>query len=658
MRFFVLANGKTSGPFTSRQLRELADAGRLSLDDQVRKENEDKWYPAHKVGGLFDRSVADSKPVPVAPRPRPARPLPPPAPVLAAPQTTVPSQKAAQGLGIGSLGVGALAVGMCWLPLVGFSLAGVGLFLGFFGLAMSLTKKGPAIAFPAAGSALGLIAFVPNILFLVLAPAAGNAGKATSVAAQSKPAVENVAEAPAPAKKEIAAPQPGVAAATVPVAAVSQTSPLEEIVARSTPSIALIQGKSSSGTGFVIESKIVATNKHVIDDEQIGSLKVYFPSAPAPKQGPFPAKLLYEDDLQDLAFLRVETPIQPLPTLDDYKFRQGQEIIAIGNPGLGNTNIVMKNAVAKGIMSSETSLANHAYYQLSISINPGNSGGPVLDDHGRVLGVVTLKASKNEGMAFCIPVGQLRAAYARSQTLSPDEVSLVEQTHQSRIKQESDESVTEFRRKLVARGNIDPALRGRWRLQATSGDGGRTSKTYDGVPFANTFPMRVEFPNRDELSVSNVYIFKDDLGHPGNLVFFTSGTTWLVTKTPDQPYILVQVVGLRGGKTKETFRLLVTAEGEPVPFADAGNRAGDQLPPERGRMTTSRTTTTRPDIDVSPREDRMATVKYSGQLRSAERSIRAKRYSSAKAVLLRIIKDAPGTTVATQAERLLDSISN
>ena len=73
-------------------------------------------------------------------------------------------------------------------------------------------------------------------------------------------------------------------------------------------------------------------------------------------------------------------------------------------------------------------------------------------------------------------------------------------------------------------------------------------------------------------------------------------------------------------------------------------------------MTTSRTTITRPEVDVSPREDRLATVKYSGQLRSAERSIRAKRYASAKTVLLRIIKDAPGTTVATQAQRLLDLI--
>ena len=185
---------------------------------------------------------------------------------------------------------------------------------------------------------------------------------------------------------------------------------------------------------------------------------------------------------------------------------------------------------------------------------------------------MTLKASKNEGMAFCIPVGQLRAAYARSQTLSPEDVSLVEQTHLSRIKQDSDESITEFRSKLVARGDIDPALRGRWRLHATSGDGGRTRKSYDGIPFSNTFPMRVEFSNRDELSVSNVYIFKDDAGNAGNLVFFTSGTTWLVTKTPNQPFILVQVVGLKGGKTKETFRLVVTAEGETVPFANDGDR--------------------------------------------------------------------------------------
>lgn len=213
-----------------------------------------------------------------------------------------------------------------------------------------------------------------------------------------------------------------------------QTSRLttEDLVARSEGSVAYIKGRLSSGTGFLVRDKILVTNKHVIASELVDSLKVHFPSAESANQGPFSAKLLFEDETKDIAVLQVETSLKPLPVAQDYKFRRGQEVIVIGNPGL-QEDLVLQNAISKGVMSTETTIDGQMYYQLGISINGGNSGGPVFDPRGRVIGVVTLKASEKEGLGFCIPLAELRESIARLDGLTHQEIASTEAKHRIRV---------------------------------------------------------------------------------------------------------------------------------------------------------------------------------------------------------------------------------
>src|SRR5262249_5163379 len=157
---------------------------------------------------------------------------------------------------------------------------------------------------------------------------------------------------------------------------------------------------------------IVATNSHVIDDEFVSSLEVRFPSAPDGKQGPYPAELLYEDPRRDLAFLKVASDLPAIEVAPSYTFVKGEDVTVIGNPGLGE-DVVLENAISRGVMSSKADLDGQHYLQLSIAVNPGNSGGPVFDSAGRVIGVVTLKSTKTEAMAFSIPVEEVRAAMAK-----------------------------------------------------------------------------------------------------------------------------------------------------------------------------------------------------------------------------------------------------
>jgi len=239
---------------------------------------------------------------------------------------------------------------------------------------------------------------------------AGNAGLAPA----SNPApTPGAGFGSSPSPSSSASPLPSVSSSTPPVRLTGQPMSTAQIVSTCEPSVALVKGKVSSGTGFLIAPGLVATNAHVVDDEFIDTLEVRFPSAPGGKSGPFPAELLYEDAARDLAFLAVKTDLPPLILSDGYQFQKGEDVTVIGNPGLGDGKMVLENAVSRGVMSGKVNFDGKDFYQLSIAINPGNSGGPVFDSAGRVVGVATLKTTKQEAIAFCIPPADVRAAIER-----------------------------------------------------------------------------------------------------------------------------------------------------------------------------------------------------------------------------------------------------
>jgi S1-C subfamily serine protease len=184
----------------------------------------------------------------------------------------------------------------------------------------------------------------------------------------------------------------------------------EQIVARSEKSVALIKTSDGSGTGFVVAAGIVLTNYHVVRSSSLDGIEVFFPSV-AKNRSIKVSSILYISRSHDIAALRIEPsqcPI-PLPLADVAEFRRGRSVTVIGNPGFGD-GTVLENAVSVGVMSSQLKIRGVDYNQLSIGINPGNSGGPVFDTAGRVIGIVTMKARKQENIAFCTTLENMRAA--------------------------------------------------------------------------------------------------------------------------------------------------------------------------------------------------------------------------------------------------------
>lgn len=244
----------------------------------------------------------------------------------------------------------------------------------------------------------------------------------------SRPRPGAATTASAPVRAVAPAPAAAVAGVIPAPAPAGRSLSTADVVAESDPSIALIRGKSSSGTGFLVSPGLLATNAHVIDGEFVSNLEIRFPAAEGPRAGPARAELLYEDARRDLAFLAVKTDLPALRVADAYTFRKGEEITVIGSPGLGD-GVVLENAISRGVMSTRATLDGQPFYQLGIAVNPGNSGGPVFDSSGRVIGVVTLKTEKQESLAFCVPVEDLRAALAKLQGQPADETGRVRSRH-------------------------------------------------------------------------------------------------------------------------------------------------------------------------------------------------------------------------------------
>lgn len=164
--------------------------------------------------------------------------------------------------------------------------------------------------------------------------------------------------------------------------------PVEDVVQLASPAVVLLRGTKVQGTGFfVTDTGVIATNRHVASGQE--NLTAITRSG-----GELPAKVVYTDPEMDIALLKVDGSGFPHLVLADLStVRQGQAVIAIGNPGMG-----LPNTVTKGIISAvgpDPELGRGTWIQTDAAINPGNSGGPLLNTSGQVTGINTLAAIQN-----------------------------------------------------------------------------------------------------------------------------------------------------------------------------------------------------------------------------------------------------------------------
>jgi len=125
----------------------------------------------------------------------------------------------------------------------------------------------------------------------------------------------------------------------------------------------------------------------------------------------YEAKVIGYDPPNDIAIIRIDAPediLFPITMGDSGRLKVGMRVLAIGNP------FELERTLTTGIVSSlnrslelQDNWSIKSIIQVDASINPGNSGGPLLDLHGRLIGINTAIASKtgqSSGVGFAIPV--------------------------------------------------------------------------------------------------------------------------------------------------------------------------------------------------------------------------------------------------------------
>jgi S1-C subfamily serine protease len=162
--------------------------------------------------------------------------------------------------------------------------------------------------------------------------------------------------------------------------------------------------RAGSGSGVLFTPDgYVLTNAHVVRGAQRLALSLTDGSQ-------HEASSVGGDDATDIAVVRMDGSRLPYAELgSSASLRVGQLVIAIGNP-LGFSSTVSAGVVSAlaRTMRATTGRLMENIIQSDVALNPGNSGGPLVDSHGRVVGINTAMILGAQGISFSIPIDTAR----------------------------------------------------------------------------------------------------------------------------------------------------------------------------------------------------------------------------------------------------------
>ncbi len=159
----------------------------------------------------------------------------------------------------------------------------------------------------------------------------------------------------------------------------------------------------SIGSGVVIGSEgTIITNYHVV----ARSDEIDVALADGRR---FTADLVGADAATDIAVLKIDADgLAKAEWGDSDSMQVGEMVWAIGNPfGLDRTLTygIVSAVGRRGVLEDPL----QEFLQTDAAINPGNSGGPLVDVHGRVMGITTAIVGKDyTGIGFAIPSNTAR----------------------------------------------------------------------------------------------------------------------------------------------------------------------------------------------------------------------------------------------------------
>jgi serine protease Do len=170
------------------------------------------------------------------------------------------------------------------------------------------------------------------------------------------------------------------------------------LVDRVLPSLVrLSNGRLGHGAGTIWHPEgLILTNAHVVQNKA--------PKVTLWDGRTFPSRLLCVDEKRDLAAIAIEAVDLPtIPLGNGKSVRPGQWVVALGHPwgviGAGSAGIVIDIGEPPELPWYPAELI-----QTELQLRPGHSGGPLLDAGGRLIGINTMIAGPQVGLAIPVHV--------------------------------------------------------------------------------------------------------------------------------------------------------------------------------------------------------------------------------------------------------------
>ena len=171
------------------------------------------------------------------------------------------------------------------------------------------------------------------------------------------------------------------------------------------------------GSGVVYkkvdDSIFILTNSHVVGDKK--NQRILYDDNKETT-----GKVIGKDKYSDVAVVKAnvekDSDVKAIRIGDSKQLQLAEPVITVGNPLGADFKGSISNGVVSGLNRNvpvDIDKDNHydvltKAFQIDAPVNPGNSGGAVVDQNGKLVGIVSLKIDMPavEGMAFAIPVNK------------------------------------------------------------------------------------------------------------------------------------------------------------------------------------------------------------------------------------------------------------
>jgi S1-C subfamily serine protease len=176
------------------------------------------------------------------------------------------------------------------------------------------------------------------------------------------------------------------------------------------------------GTGVILNaSGDVLTNWHVINGAPQGVIFLKpLGNADIANSTAYGIQIIDQDELSDLALIRILKPpadLRPVAVGNISLIQVAEDIHVIGHPN-GNlwsytTGVVSQ--IRNGYEWSYSDKSKHQanVLQLQTAISPGNSGGPVVDDQGKLLGLIAM-SEEGQNLNYAVAVDAIQQFLVKS----------------------------------------------------------------------------------------------------------------------------------------------------------------------------------------------------------------------------------------------------